>query len=281
MQEFKGRVAVVTGGASGIGLAMARRFAKAGMHIVVGDLEAAAMEEAEAELRGLNAEVLSVRCDVTKQEDVDALAARAVERFGGVHIACNNAGVGSTPGPIWDRTLDDWKWTLGVNLWGVVHGIRTFVPLMLKQGQPAHIVNTASVAGLLSGPMLGVYHATKHAVVSMSEVLFAELKITGAPIGVSVLCPGVVRTRIMDSARNRPADLPNAGAVSPAVAEWEKQFRGMVESGLFPDDVAEMVFEAVQNERLYILTHAEFKEAILLRAQNIVEGKNPVMPQRG
>jgi NAD(P)-dependent dehydrogenase (short-subunit alcohol dehydrogenase family) len=281
MQEFKGRVAVVTGGASGIGLAMARRFAKAGMHIVVGDLEAAAMEQAEAELRGLGAEVLSVRCDVTKQEEVDALAARAVERFGGVHIACNNAGVGSTPGPIWDRTLDDWKWTLGVNLWGVVHGIRTFVPLMLKQGQPAHIVNTASVAGLLSGPMLGVYHATKHAVVSMSEVLFAELKITGAPIGVSVLCPGVVRTRIMDSARNRPADLPNAGAVSPAVAEWEKQFRGMVESGLFPDDVAEMVFEAVQNERLYILTHPEFKEPILQRAQNIVEGTNPVMPARG
>ncbi len=173
-------------------------------------------------------------------------------------------------------SIDEWRWVMGVNLWGVIHGIRTFIPLMLKQGEDGHVVNTASIAGLLSGPFLGMYEATKHAVVSMSEVLFAELATAGAPVGVSVLCPGFVKTRIMDAARNRPADIPLT-ELSPAAKAWQDGFGKMVEAGMSPEAVADRVLEAVRDNKLYILTHSEFNEPI--RVEGILAGRNPVLQQ--
>jgi len=184
MRNFKDKVAVVTGGASGIGLAMARRFAREGMRIIIADVEVDALTAAERKIRDMGATALGVRTDVSRSQDIEALAAKTLKAFGGVHIVCNNAGVGGTPGALWERTLEDWKWVIDVNLWGVIHGIRTFVPIMLKHGEDAHVVNTASIAGLLSSPLLGTYHATKHAIVSISEVLYAELATAGAHIGV-------------------------------------------------------------------------------------------------
>jgi len=276
MRDFKDKVAVVTGGASGIGFAMARAFAREGMRVVIADVEADALAVAEREIRGMGATVLGVRTDVSRSHDVEALAADALNAFGSVHLVCNNAGVGGAAGPIWERSIGDWQWVMGVNLWGVIHGIRTFVPIMLKQGGDAHIVNTASVAGLLSLPFTGVYQATKHAVVTISETLYAELTSAGAHIGVSVLCPGFVKTRIMDSSRNRPAEL-EAGRVSPAVqAAWER-FRSMVEAGMPPETVADKVLDAIRNSKLYILTHSEFNEPIRQRVDGIVAGRNPVL----
>jgi len=279
MRDFKDKVAVVTGGASGIGLAMAQRFAREGMRVVIADIEAEALAAAEREIRSMGSTVLAVRTDVSKSQDVEALAASVLNSFGSVHIVCNNAGVGGTPGPIWERSIGDWQWVMGVNLWGVIHGIRTFVPIMLKQGGDAHIVNTASVAGLLSLSFAGVYHATKHAVVTISETLYAELTSAGARIGVSVLCPGFVKTRIMDSSRNRPAELTEGMVwmVSPAAQAFREQFRSMLDAGISPDSVADKVLDAIRDEKLYILTHSEFNERIRQRVEGILAGRNPAL----
>jgi len=274
MRDFKDKVAVVTGGASGIGLAMAQRFAREGMRVVIADIEAEALATAEREIRSTGSTVLAVRTDVSKSQDVEALAASALNAFGSVHIVCNNAGVAGTSGPLWERSIGDWQWVMGVNLWGVIHGIRTFVPIMLKQGEDAHVVNTASVAGLISSPFGGVYHATKHAVVTISEVLYAELVLAGAPIGVSVLCPGFVKTRIKDSSRNRPAELAE-GTVSPAAQAIRERVSSMVDAGISPDSVADKVLDAVRDEKLYILTHSEFNEPIRQRVEGILAGRNP------
>ena len=276
MRDFKDKVAVVTGAASGIGLAMARRFAREGMRVVIADVEVEALAAAEREIRATGATVLGVRTDVSRSQDVEALATATLNAFGGVHILCNNAGVGGTPGPLWESSLENWQWVLGVNLWGVIHGIRRFVPIMLKQGQEAHVVNTASVAGLLSSPFLGLYHATKHAVVAISEVLYTELTTAGAHIGVSVLCPGFVKTRIMDSERNRPPELPSEDKISPVVQAWEKVFRGMVEAGISPEAVADKVFDAIREEKLYVLTHPELSEPIRQRFEGILASRNPL-----
>lgn len=273
MRHFKGKVAVVTGGASGIGLAMARRFAHEGMRVVIADVEVNALAAAERELRGNGATAIGVRTDVSRSHEVEALAADVLNAFGGVHILCNNAGVAGTPGTIWDRSLDELRWVIGVNLWGVIHGIRTFIPIMLKQGEDGHVVNTASIGGLLSGPFLGMYAATKHAVVSISEVLYAELAAAEAPIGVSVLCPGFVKTRIMESARNRPAEVA-ASELSSAAQAWEDGFRRMVEAGISPEAVAERVLEAIREKKLYILTHSEFNEPIRKRTEAILASSN-------
>jgi len=274
MRNFKDKVAVVTGGASGIGLAMARRFVREGMRVIIADVEVDALTAAEREIRDMGATALGVRTDVSRSQDIEALAAKTLKAFGGVHIVCNNAGVGGTPGALWERTLEDWKWVIDVNLWGVIHGIRTFVPIMLKHGEDAHVVNTASIAGLLSSPLLGTYHATKHAIVSISEVLYAELATAGAHIGVSVLCPGFVKTRIMESARNRPSGLAG-GELSPAAQVWEKGFRSMVQAGMSPEVVADKVLDAIREEKMYILTHPEFNEPIRQRVEGILAGRNP------
>ncbi len=274
MQDFRDKVAVVTGGASGIGRAMVDRFAQAGMRIVIADVEPAALASAERELRDRGATVLGVKTDVANPADVEALAAKAVEAFGGVHVLCNNAGV-SVGGPMWEHTLDDWQWVFGVNLWGVIYGIRTFVPIMLKQNQPAHVVSTASLAGLTSNAFLGVYNVTKHAVVTLSETLAQELAMVGAPIKVSVLCPGFVSTKIADSGRNRPGTLADGSAkIQPA--EFEQVIRAAIAGGLDPAVVGNLVFEAIRDEKFYILPHPELtKTRVRDRMEGILENRTP------
>jgi NAD(P)-dependent dehydrogenase (short-subunit alcohol dehydrogenase family) len=276
MQDFSGKVAVVTGAASGIGFALAKKFAAEKMCVVLADVEADALSRAAEDLRATGATILAVQTDVSKARDVESLASSAISAFGKVHILCNNAGVGAPRGPIWEASLEDWSWVIGVNLYGVIHGIRTFVSLMLRQGEAAHMVNTASIAGLLSGEGMGVYAATKQAVVSISEVLSAELAAAGAPIGVSVLCPAFVSTRIMDSARNRPVDLPSAAPQLSTDAQASLlAFRSMIEGGMPADAVAEKVFAAIKTEEFYVLTDPEYNAAILQRAEGIVGGRKP------
>jgi NAD(P)-dependent dehydrogenase (short-subunit alcohol dehydrogenase family) len=276
VKDFAGKVAVVTGGASGIGRAMAERFATEGMKVVLGDIEQSALDRALGEMAAIGAQAAGLRADVSKADDVEALAKFAVDTFGAVHIACNNAGVGMG-GSAWGMTVKDWEWMLGVNLWGVIHGIRTFVPLMLAQGDECHIVNTASGAGLHVRPFLGMYAATKHAVVALSEALYHELKLTGSKVGVSVLCPAVVNTRIGESERNRPQTLANeAAAGNPAqMAAMEQAFRAALAAGLAPEKVAEAVLEAVREERFYILTHEETRARLRARLEDIIDGRNP------
>jgi NAD(P)-dependent dehydrogenase (short-subunit alcohol dehydrogenase family) len=278
MREFTGKVAVVTGAASGIGRGLAEACAREGMKVVLADVDEAALSRAERELKDSGAEAVAVRTDVSKAEDVEALAQRTLDAFGAAHLLFNNAGVGAGT-TVWESTLEDWQWVLGVNLWGVIHGVRTFVPLMLKQGDECHIVNTASMAGLVSGPALGVYKVTKHGVVSLSETLCSELAIIKAKIGVSVLCPGGVNTRILDSERNRPAEMQSAtvtvGPVHPAVAQADAMLRQLVEEGMQPLQVAELVFEAIRDGRFYILTHEDWKQHVRKRLNDILLGRNP------
>jgi NAD(P)-dependent dehydrogenase (short-subunit alcohol dehydrogenase family) len=276
MREFKDKVAVVTGAASGIGFALADRLASVGMRVVLCDVEQAALENAERTLKTKGAPTLLVAADVSKAEDVERLADKAFETFGGVHVLCNNAGVGMG-GLIWENSLDDWRWVLGVNLWGVIHGIRSFVPRMLAQDSEGHIVNTASVAGLISSPYIGVYQASKHAVVSITETLRLDLEATGAKLRASVLCPGFVQTKIADSDRNRPSELTN----SQRQADIDRQrqvrevARQQVASGVKPAEVAEMTVEAIREDRFYVLTHQRFEKLIRRRMQGIIDGSNP------
>ncbi len=276
MQELRGKVAVITGGASGIGRGFADRALEEGMKIVLADIEQSALDQAAHELQSAGAEVLAVPTDVSKVSDVEALAQRTLDKFGGVHLLFNNAGVASG-GPIWQNTLADWEWVLGVNLMGVVHGIRTFVPIMLAQNSEAHIVNTASIAGLVSTPGLGVYNVTKHGVVTLSETLALELAQAGAKIKVSVLCPGWVNTRIMDSSRNRPAELQNAHEppITPEATTRAEAMRQLVMSGIPPEQVADNVFDAIRNEKFYILTHPHWKPLIQARMENILNERSP------
>jgi NAD(P)-dependent dehydrogenase (short-subunit alcohol dehydrogenase family) len=277
MKEFKDKVALVTGAASGIGFALADRFASVGMKVVLADVEESALATAEETLKRKGAPVLSVRTDVSKASDVETLADKAYERFGAVHVLCNNAGVGMG-GLSWEQSLADWEWVLGVNLWGVIHGIRTFVPRMRAQQSEGHIINTASVAGLISAPYMSVYQATKHAVVSITESLKMELELTGAKIGASVLCPGFVATRISDSERNRPEGTEKVPQTPGEMASQEmirEMARQQVAAGLKPAAIAEMVLEAVRDDRFYILTHPRFAKLIRLRMENILEGKTP------
>ena len=224
MKEFKDKVAVITGAASGIGRALADRCAREGIRVVLADVEAPALAQAEAELREAGADVLAVLTDVSKTGDVEALARKTLDAYGAVHLLCNNAGVG-TGSTAWESTLYDWEWVLGVNMWGVLHGIRTFLPIMLDQGAEGHIVNTSSIAGLISYAADAPYHLTKHAIVALSEKLYYDLAYRGARIGVSVLCPGMVDTRIMDGERNRPPELQDDRSdlvVTPEMlAAWE------------------------------------------------------------
>jgi NAD(P)-dependent dehydrogenase (short-subunit alcohol dehydrogenase family) len=277
MQEFRDRVAVVTGAASGIGRALAERFAAAGMKVVLADVEQGALAAAERALASSGARVLAVPTDVSKASDVEALAQRTLEAFGAVHVVCNNAGV-SVGGLAWEVTLADWEWILGVNLWGVIHGIRTFVPILLRQGEEGHVVNTASMAGLLSGPGIAPYNVTKHAVVTLSEALHHELAVaSGGKVKVSVLCPGWVNTRILDADRNRPASLGAATPVRPELTAVREQVRQLLQSGLAPAAVAEHVFAAVRDGRFYILTHPQWKPAIRTRLEDILEERPPTL----
>jgi NAD(P)-dependent dehydrogenase (short-subunit alcohol dehydrogenase family) len=281
MQEFKDKVAVITGGASGLGLAMARRFAREGMKLALGDIEEEPLRRVEQEFRRAGVPVLAIRTDVSRGHDVERLAEKTLATFGAVHVVCNNAGVGPG-GVIWENSTADWEWVLGVNVWGVIHGVRVFVPIMLRQNTPCHVVNTASVAGLLSVPGMGVYCVSKHAVVTLTECLYHDLQARSAKIGVSLLCPAYVPTGIADSERNRPAALHNAPRPrSPEDLEREQMMRHAVESGrIKPDEVAEMVFDAIVRERFYILTHPRIKGAVEARVQDILEDRNPTDTSR-
>jgi NAD(P)-dependent dehydrogenase (short-subunit alcohol dehydrogenase family) len=269
--NLSGRIAVITGGASGIGRAVALRAAADGMRIVVADIEEGPLKEVERELAAAGAESLGVVTDVADAGSVHALRDQALERFGAVHLVHNNAGVG-LGGPIWEVTEEDWRWIIGVNLWGVVHGVSTFVPLLIEQGE-GHVVNTASIAGLTSAGFLGPYNATKHAVVAISETLIKDLQAMGAPVGVSVLCPGFVQTRIAESDRNRPGWAP--GPEESGAAQLRGAVQTMVDAGIAPTLVAERVLEAVRNDTFYILTHPELMSEIERRFDDITQGRSP------
>lgn len=289
MQSFEGRVAVVTGAASGMGRAFAERFAHAGMKVVLADVEQEALHAAVQELKQREFDVLGVRTDVARPDAVEDLARQALDAYGKVHILCNNAGVaadsevGSLLGgpvvPMWEQSLADWEWTFAVNFWGVVHGIRTFLPIMLAQDDEGHILNTASIAGLTSGARLPIYGATKHAVVRISEALHLQLAGMQSKLKVSVLCPGGVNTRIALASRNRPGEAWDDAAPRPTAAELagrEQQWAARTgPTGMPPEAVAETVFQAIQDERFYILTHAEYDDAIRARTENILGRHNP------
>ena len=259
MDSFKDKVAVVTGGGSGIGRALVLALAQAGARVVIADLDQPAMDGVAREVRAQGTEALTVRTDVTDLGQVQALADLAFKTFGGVHVLCNNAGVAAWGGL--DRaTHQDWQWVLGVNLWGVIHGIEAFVPRMIAAGEPGHIVNTASMAGLIASQGLGVYNTSKYAVVGLSETLVKDLK--PYRIGVSVLCPMGVETRIRESERSRPAALRNAGgAEAPAVE--------MIGRYLAPDTVAGMVLDAIRRGELYVITHDEGLEPLRRRFERM------------
>jgi NADP-dependent 3-hydroxy acid dehydrogenase YdfG len=248
------------------------------MKVVLADIEAPALAQTEAELKATGADILAVLTDVSQASDVEALARKTLDAYGAVHLLFNNAGVGAGF-TAWESTLNDWQWVIGVNLWGVLHGIRTFLPVMLEQDAEGYIVNTASVAGLISYTHDAAYHATKHAVVALSEKLYYDLVLRGANVKISVLCPGMVNTRIVDGARNRPPDLQDdhsAIEVTPEmVAAYEAQ-RQAIENGMAPDQVADHVFQAILQDRFYILTHPELTPLIQARMRAILNGQNPV-----
>jgi len=261
MEDFSGKVAFVTGGASGIGFAMAERFAQEGMKVVVADIEIGSLEKAEQELRSAGGEVLAVACDVADRASFETAAGRALEAFGKIHVLCNNAGV-SPLGALEATTEQDWKWTIGVNLMGVVHGIQVLVPKIKEHGEGGHVVNTSSIAGLMALPSLGIYTATKYAVVGISETLRAELAEDG--IGVSVMCPSFVNTQLHSSARNRPTGL---GGADTTPIEFMK---GALGNATEPSVIAEAVLEGIKQDRAYILPHPEAKGGFEFRAQTIL-----------
>jgi NAD(P)-dependent dehydrogenase (short-subunit alcohol dehydrogenase family) len=274
MQALRDKVAVVTGAASGIGRALATAFAGEGMRVVLADVEAAALDEAAHAIAGGGAQAIAVPTDVSKGEQVDALAVAAERAFGAVHVVCNNAGV-SVSGLSWMHTIADWEWVLGVNLWGVIHGVRVFTPRLLAAGAEGHIVNTASMAGLLSAPGMAVYDVSKHGVVTLSESLYHELRMLAAPIGVSVLCPGFVNTRILDSARNRPAMLADTVPAMPGREQLEEVARGLLAAGMPPERVAALVVDAIRTGRFWVLPHPEWKAILRTRIDDVLEDRNP------
>ena len=269
MRELAGKVAVVTGGASGIGRAMASRFVEAGMHVVIADVEKGALDATATRLG-----VVGIVTDVSDAASVQALADEVRERFGTAHLLCNNAGVGGG-GQIVDQTLADWQWVLGVNLWGVIHGLHSFLPMLTDNADGGHVVNTASVAGLLAGAGIGPYNASKFAVVAISETLHKELTAGGSRVGVSVLCPGFVRTNIFESQRNRPAALRNEAPAAGDARERNDQLKRVLDIAMDPAEVASMVHDAIVEERFWITTHPEFLDAVADRAGDIVSGRNP------
>ena len=279
MERLRDRVAVVTGAASGIGLAMVERFAAEEMKVVMADVEPAALDAAAAAVRPKAPAVLTVRVDVSRAEDVERLALETYAAFGATHVVCNNAGV-AVVGAVHEHSLADWQWVIGVNLWGVIHGVRAFVPRMLAGGDEGHIVNTASIAGLSTAPFMSVYDVTKHGVVALSESMFKEFEATGAPIGVSVVCPGLINTNIMRSARNRPAELADEGKAGPMAQQFGQGLGERLTRGYPPSEVADQVLRGVRERRFYIVpAQPEVLEAATIRARDILELRNPT-PRR-
>jgi NAD(P)-dependent dehydrogenase (short-subunit alcohol dehydrogenase family) len=281
MESLSGKTAVITGGASGMGRAFADRFARAGMRLVLGDVEQGALDTAVDELRAGGATVVGVRTDVSSEGDMRDLATRALGEFGTVNVVCLNAGVGGGNGPMGTLTTADWQWVLGVNLWGIVHGIGAFLPHLRQHGD-GHVVITASIAGLTSFPNMGPYNTSKHAAVTIAETLFSELRDQGSPLGVSCLCPGLVRTRIIESERNRPEALQRP--LIPAEPTEEQLAQHRVTMEIFgqakpPREVAELVHDAILERRFWIFTDEVYTPAIHQRLDSIRDRTDP--PARG
>lgn len=274
MRELKGRTAVITGAGSGIGAALARRAAAEGMNVVLADIQLA---EAVAVAEEIGTDrALAVHCDVADEASVTALADAAYARFGAVDLLCNNAGIvpGGRHRRVWEYTPGDWHWSIGVNLYGVVHGLRVFVPRMIAQGTPAHILNTASVAGMVSGSGSACYGAAKHAVVRATEALYAGLREEGAPIGVTMLCPGLVRTGIYNAERLRPAEFADAAPQAES-AELQAMREDLYRNATTPEEAADLAFRGILEDQFYVFTTIAFDEAIAARADAILARRNP------
>jgi NADP-dependent 3-hydroxy acid dehydrogenase YdfG len=275
MEELAGKVAVITGAGSGLGRAMAHRFGAARMRLVLTDIDEARLNEVGGELDDVGVAVVTQVTDVSKASQVHGLADFAYEQFGAVNVLCNNAGV-AVVGSAWECSDADWAWAMGVNFWGVLHGLRAFLPRMLESGEPGHVVNTASAAGILAPPLSSAYVATKHAVVGMTESLFHDLALRGANISCSVLAPGFVKTGIASSESVRPEEHKNAvPSTDPLVAEVGKYYAEEVARGIPAETVAEAVHDAVLEQRFYIFTHPEMTPAFEDRFSRLLAGKNP------
>lgn len=283
MKSFQGKTAVLTGAASGFGFEVARLAAQAGMNVVMADVQQDALDRAAEEIRNLGAQVLPFRLDVSKAGEVEAMGAATVERFGVPHLVFNNAGV-AFGGLIWEHTLKDWEWVVGVNLMGVAHGVRVFTPLMIEAarnnpGYEGHIVNTASMAGLLNAPNMGVYNVTKHAVVSLSETLYQDLHLVTDQIDCSVLCPYFVPTGIHESHRNRPKDARGEGKPTPSQLIAQANSAKAVTSGkITAAEVAQKVMDAVRDRQFYIYSHPQALGMVQKRLEDVVLGRNPSDP---
>ena len=278
MKDFKGKVAVITGAASGIGRSIAERCVIQGMKVVLADIDEVNLARAETELKTSGGSVLSVRTDVSKRNDVELLAHKAFDAFGQAHLLFNDAGVAAGGAP-WEATWNDWEWVIGVNLWGVIHGVKVFTPLMLAQNTECHIINTSSAAGLIVGGGSAPYAVTKHAVVALSESLYLSLQQRNSLVKVSVLCPGLVRTNIANTESHRPSELRNElVTMTPEMQSGLAAFRAVMETGMPPLQVAEVVFDAIKEERFYILPHPEWTEVIQLRTDKLLRMENPQSP---
>ena len=282
ISNFKGKTAVLTGAGSGFGLECARIGAGLGMNLVLADVQQDALDAAATEMRGLGAEVLAVKLDVSKATEVEALGAAVLARFGAPHFVFNNAGVGAG-GLIWENTLADWEWVIGVNLMGVAHGLRVFTPMMLAAANKdpdyqGHIVNTASMAGLLNAPNMGIYSASKHAVVSMSETLYQDLALVTDQIGASVLCPFFVSTGISQSHRNRPADVAAAKPTRSQLIGQAMSDKAVGSGKVSAAEVAQKVFDAITTNQFYIYSHPKSIASVQTRLEDIMLARNPTDP---
>jgi NAD(P)-dependent dehydrogenase (short-subunit alcohol dehydrogenase family) len=278
MKVLKGKVAAVTGAASGLGRSIALAFAAEGMDVALADVDLQNVSSVENEVRRKGVRTFAMQVDVSKAAEVEAFAERTVKELEAIYVVCNNAGV-SPLGAVWENTVADWQWILGVNLWGVIHGVRAFTPRLIARNE-GHIVNTASVAGLISPPGSGAYNVTKHAVVTLSESLYHDLRSRGSGVGVSVLCPAYVPTRITESERSRPDELKDISrGISPETLARQAMLEKAVRSGkVSADQVAQAVVAAVKEDRFYILTHPRIKSAIRARMDDILEERAPRNP---
>ena len=282
IQDFKGKTAVLTGAGSGFGLECARIGAKLGMNLVLVDVQQDALDKATAEIEATGAKVLSRKVDVSSTEQMEALAADVEKTFGAPHFVFNNAGVGSG-GLIWENSVKDWEWVLGVNLWGVVHGVRLFTPMMLAAAKKdptwrGHIVNTASMAGLLTPPNMGIYNVSKHAVVSLTETLYQDLKLVSDQVSASVLCPYFVPTGISQSHRNRPAELADEKATQSQLIGQAMSDKAVSSGKVTAAQVAQLVFDAITADQFYIFSHPRALGNVRARMEGIVNQTNPADP---